>query len=98
MSTTVRYHAEVLPSGRWHAWTPQVPGVYGYGDTPGEAVDNVAQSERVLMFKGTTEPVSRLGQRPCSCGCGGMMIPHEDGRWFCLAALLDETDADEVAK
>ena len=29
---SIRYHAEELPSGRWHAWTTQVPGVYSYGD------------------------------------------------------------------
>lgn len=50
----VVYHAEIETTEpeRWRAWTPQVPGITGYGKTPGEAVDMVAGSERVLAFKG----------------------------------------------
>lgn len=58
MDQHVVYHAEIEREDpeRWRAWTPQVLGVTGYGKTPGEAVDMVAGSERVLIFKGGWQP------------------------------------------
>lgn len=58
MDQHVVYHAEIETSEpeRWRAWTPQVPGVTGYGKTPGEAVDMVSGNDRVLSFKGEPQP------------------------------------------
>lgn len=62
MDQRVIYHAEIEKEQpeRWRAWTPQVPGVTGYGKTPGEAVDMVAGSERVLSFQDDWQPTMNL--------------------------------------